>query len=296
MRTVNEWNGYEKYIQKEDEKAMRTPFDIAEGYVEEGAKKAAQKTMKTIVLGMMAGMFIAFGACTSSVGAHLVQNAGLAKVVAGCIFPVGLMMIVFIGGELFTGDCLMIMGCMRKKYNVLKLIEKLIVVFFSNLLGALIIVLLAYFCGQWELSANALGAYTIKVALGKANLPFVKALCSGILCNFIVCVAVLMGYAAKDVVGKVWGIFFPILAFVVGGFEHCVANMYYIPAGIFAARNEAYRQAATEMYGISEQAMANLDVAHMVSNLIPVTLGNIIGGMVLVALPLYYLHHENMKK
>ena len=245
---------------------------------------------------MMAGMFIAFGACTSSVGAHLVQNAGLAKVVAGCIFPVGLMMIVFIGGELFTGDCLMIMGCMRKKYNVLKLIEKLIVVFFSNLLGALIIVLLAYFCGQWELSANALGAYTIKVALGKANLPFAKALCSGILCNFIVCVAVLMGYAAKDVVGKVWGIFFPILAFVVGGFEHCVANMYYIPAGIFAARNEAYRQAATELYGISEQAMANLDVAHMVSNLIPVTLGNIIGGMVLVALPLYYLHHESMKK
>ena len=176
------------------------------------------------------------------------------------------------------------------------MIEKLIVVFFSNLIGALIVVLLAYYCGQWELSASALGAYTIKVALGKANLSFGKALCSGVLCNLAVCLAVLMGYAAKDIVGKVWAIFFPIFAFVVGGFEHCVANMYYIPAGILAARNDAYRQAAMELYGISEQALTNLDVAHMVTNLIPVTIGNIIGGMVLVALPLYYLHHDKLSK
>lgn len=278
------------------ESRYRTPMEIVEGFVGEGVKKATTSTMKTIVLGIMAGMFIAFGACTSNVAAHLIQNTGVAKMAAGAIFPVGLMMIVFIGGELFTGDCLMLIGCMHKKYKVIKMIEKLIVVFFSNLIGALIVVLLAYYCGQWELSASALGAYTIKVALGKANLSFGKALCSGVLCNLAVCLAVLMGYAAKDIVGKVWAIFFPIFAFVVGGFEHCVANMYYIPAGILAARNDAYRQAAMELYGISEQALANLDVAHMVTNLIPVTIGNIIGGMVLVALPLYYLHHDKLSK
>lgn len=278
------------------ESRYRTPMEIVEGFVGEGVKKATTSTMKTIVLGIMAGMFIAFGACTSNVAAHLIQNTGVAKMAAGAIFPVGLMMIVFIGGELFTGDCLMLIGCMHKKYKVLKMIEKLTVVFFSNLIGALIVVLLAYYCGQWELSASALGAYTIKVALGKANLSFGKALCSGVLCNLAVCLAVLMGYAAKDIVGKVWAIFFPIFAFVVGGFEHCVANMYYIPAGILAARNDAYRQAAMELYDISEQALANLDVAHMVTNLIPVTIGNIIGGMVLVALPLYYLHHDKLSK
>lgn len=278
------------------ESRYRTPMEIVEGFVGEGVKKATTSTMKTIVLGIMAGMFIAFGACTSNVAAHLIQNTGVAKMAAGAIFPVGLMMIVFIGGELFTGDCLMLIGCMHKKYKVLKMIEKLIVVFFSNLIGALLVVLLAYYCGQWELSASALGAYTIKVALGKANLSFGKALCSGVLCNLAVCLAVLMGYAAKDIVGKVWAIFFPIFAFVVGGFEHCVANMYYIPAGILAARNDAYRQAAMELYDISEQALANLDVAHMVTNLIPVTIGNIIGGMVLVALPLYYLHHDKLSK
>lgn len=278
------------------ESRYRTPMEIVEGFVGEGVKKATTSTMKTIVLGIMAGMFIAFGACTSNVAAHLIQNTGVAKMAAGAIFPVGLMMIVFIGGELFTGDCLMLIGCMHKKYKVLKMIEKLIVVFFSNLIGALIVVLLAYYCGQWELSGSALGAYTIKVALGKANLSFGKALCSGVLCNLAVCLAVLMGYAAKDIVGKVWAIFFPIFAFVVGGFEHCVANMYYIPAGILAARNDAYRQAAMELYGISEQALTNLDVAHMVTNLIPVTIGNIIGGMVLVALPLYYLHHDKLSK
>ena len=278
------------------ESRYRTPMEIVEGFVEEGAKKATTPTLKTIILGMMAGMFIAFGACTSNVAAHFIQNTGVAKMAAGAIFPVGLMMIVFIGGELFTGDCLMLMGCMHKRYKVWKMIEKLIVVFFSNLVGALIVVLLAYYCGQWELSSSALGAYTIKVALGKANLSFGKALCSGVLCNLAVCLAVLMGYSAKDIVGKVWAIFFPIFAFVVGGFEHCVANMYYIPAGILAARNDTYRQAAMELYGLSEQALANLDVAHLVTNLIPVTIGNIIGGMVLVALPLYYLHHEKIKK
>ena len=203
------------------ESRYRTPMEIVEGFVGEGVKKATTSTMKTIVLGIMAGMFIAFGACTSNVAAHLIQNTGVAKMAAGAIFPVGLMMIVFIGGELFTGDCLMLIGCMHKKYKVLKMIEKLTVVFFSNLIGALIVVLLAYYCGQWELSASALGAYTIKVALGKANLSFGKALCSGVLCNLAVCLAVLMGYAAKDIVGKVWAIFFPIFAFVVGGFEHC---------------------------------------------------------------------------
>ena len=272
------------------------PQQIVVGNMNAAKGKTQLSLLRIILLGMFAGMFIACGASASSVAMHAIPNVGVARLVAGCVFPVGLMMIVFVGGELFTGDCLMIMGCVHKKFSAWQMIKVLVLVFLSNFLGSVIFAALVNTTTQFGYSGNMLGAFTIKVAMGKVTMSFGAAFVSGILCNFFVCIAVLMAGAAKDIAGKVWAIFFPILAFVVSGYEHCVANMYYIPAGIFAASNEAYASAAMEAYGYTAAQMANLNWGTMlVNNLIPVTLGNIVGGMVFVGLPLYLIHQAKIR-
>ena len=247
------------------------------------------------LLAFFAGMFIACGASASSVAMHAISNVGVARLVAGAVFPVGLMMIVFVGGELFTGDCLMIMGCLHRKYSVWSMLRVLAIVFLFNFVGAAVFALLVNATTQFGFTGNMMGAFTIKVAMGKLELSFGSAFISGILCNFFVCVAVLMAASTKEIAGKTWAIFFPILAFVISGFEHCVANMYYIPAAIFAANNEAYAQAAMEAYGYTAQQLANLNWGNfLVGNLLPVTLGNIVGGMLLVGIPLYLIHKNRI--
>lgn len=275
------------------ENNFNTPVQVLEGNMKAGEGKAAMPLVKCILLGIMAGAFIAFGGATSSAAIHDISNQGLAKALAGCIFPVGLMMIVFVGGELFTGDCLMVADVMDGRISILKVIRTLAVVWLSNLIGAVFIAALVYFSGLLDYTNGALGAFTIKIAYGKCTLSPFRAVCSGILCNILVCIAVLMAGAAKDIVGKVWAIFFPICAFVIGGWEHCVANMFYIPAGIIASMNDNYVAKAEELYGLSAQQIAdNVNIVGFISNQIPVTIGNMIGGMVFVALPLYMIHRE----
>ena len=185
----------------------------------------------------------------------------------------------------------MINDVLKKRCYVASVIRTLCLVWISNFTGALLIVCLNYFSGQYDMNQGLLGAYTIKVAHGKVNISAVECLSSGILCNILVCFAVLMAGAARDIAGKIWAIFFPILAFVLGGFEHCVANMYYIPAGLVAKMNPVYVEKAMEVYGYTKDQLDVLNVPDMlIHNLLPVTLGNIIGGMVFAALPLYYLY------
>lgn len=274
---------------------MLIPQQIVSANIRAAAGKTNLPLPRMILLGIFAGMFIACGASASSVAMHAISNVGLARLVAGAVFPVGLMMIVFVGGELFTGDCLMIMGCLHKEFSVFSMLRVLLVVFFSNFLGAALFASMVTASTQFGFSGNLLGAFTIKVAMGKLNLSFGAAFVSGILCNIFVCVAVLMAAAAKDIAGKVLAIFFPIMAFVVSGYEHCVANMYYIPAGIFAANQEAYLTAAKEIYGYTSAQLEVLNWSNfLVGNLIPVTLGNIVGGMLFVGLPLYLIHKEKL--
>ena len=275
----------------------KSPAELVAGYVQAGVNKSSYPLPKLFILGIMAGAFIAIGGSSSSAACHAVENAGVAKTLAGIVFPVGLMMIVFIGGELFTGCTMMIMGAWQKKYSYLTVVRTLACIFFSNMVGAVFIAFLVTQCGQLDYSSGALGAYTIKVAYGKANIGFMKAFFSGILCNILVCVAVLMAMAAKDMTGKIFAIVFPIFAFVIGGYEHCVANMYYIPAGMMAASNETYAAKAMELYGYTAEQLASINIGNFfITNLIPVTLGNIVGGMVCVALPLYYMHKHTLKK
>ena len=276
--------------------AISTPPQIVAANMNAAASKTRLSLLRMILLGILAGMFIAGGASASSVAMHAISNVGLARLVAGSIFPVGLMMIVLVGGELFTGDCLMIMGCVHGKFSAKSMIKVLVVVYLSNFVGSVLFAELVNLSGQYNYTNGLLGAFTIKVALGKVNMSFGAAFASGILCNIFVCMAVLMAAAAKDIAGKIWAIFFPILAFIVSGYEHCVANMYYISAGIFAKANSTYASAAMESYGYTTLQLDSLNWANfVVKNLIPVTLGNIVGGMVFVGLPLYLIHQTKLK-
>lgn len=254
------------------------------------------KTKKTIlellISGMLAGAFIAIGASSSSAAVYGISNTGLAKTLAGVIFPVGLIFVVMIGGELFTGDCLMSLDAMNKRVKITQIIRVLALVFVFNMLGALLIVCLVNRSGQLDYGNGALAASAIKTAYNKLNLGFGKALCSGIMCNILVCLAVLLAGTAKDATGKIFAIFFPIWAFVIGGYEHCVANMYYIPAGLLAKTSDAYYQAAIDA-GMTASQLDSMTVgSFFVDNLLPVTIGNIIGGMLFVAFPLYVVHKK----
>lgn len=275
---------------------MNTPAEVIETNINAGVVKANLPLGKMILLGIMAGAFIAIGGSSSNVAVHSIADVGLARTLAGCIFPVGLMMIVLIGGELFTGNCLMIMGVLDKKFKAVKMLRNLVVVYLSNLVGALIVDALVFYSGQYDYTSGALGAYTIKVALSKSTMSFDKAFMSGVMCNILVCAAILTAAAAKDIPGKLFAIFFPIWAFVVAGYEHCVANMYYIPAGIFAASNPNYVAKAEELYGITAKQCASVSVGGLLHNLIPVTLGNIVGGAVCLGCLCFLIYRKEWKK
>lgn len=257
-----------------------------------GITKTNKKWYKTILFGILAGMFVAIGAQASNFAVHGIKDVGIAKTIAGLIFPIGLIMIVFIGGELFTGNCLLVMATLDKKIRIQQMIKNLILVFVGNLIGAVFIAALISESGQLDTSNGLLGAYTIKVAVSKIAVPPMQGFISGILCNIIVCVAILLATMAKDVAGKAILIFYTIFVFVISSFEHCVANMYYISSGIMAAKNPSYVAQAIEHYGVTTEKIESLNIVHSLNNIIPVTLGNAIGGVLIIGAFIYYLYHE----
>lgn len=269
---------------------------VVEDYIAGCNGKITCPSSKLILKAVLAGAMIAFGASAGNVASHAITNVGLARVASAVVFPVGLMMIVLLGGELFTGDCLMAMSVMTKKQKMLSVIRVLATVFVGNLTGASLVAFGAFFSTQFDYSSGLLGAYTIKVALGKVTLPFWKAMVSGILCNILVCAAIIMAGAAKDAAGKLTAIFFVIMLFVVEGFEHCVANMYYITAGLIASHQSRYVNLAIEQYGLTLEKIQTLNIkTYLVNNLIPVTIGNIIGGAICLGLPLVILNISKNK-
>lgn len=257
--------------------------------------KCAMSESHIIVKSIMAGMMIGMGAAASSVVAHNIANVGLARLAAAVVFPVGLMMVILLGAELFTGDCLLAIGLPERDITPRQFVKMLSLVFIGNLIGGFILSCLVVMSGQLDYSGGLLGAYTIKVAIGKVMLSPAKAVSSGILCNILVCAAVLMALCAKDVTGKLLVSFFVIMLFVTAGFEHCVANMYYITAGLLAKGNYDYAIETVASLGITAEQLQLLNIKNMIiNNLIPVTIGNIIGGVCFVGLPLYYLNREKV--
>ncbi len=272
-----------------------TPNEVIEANINGSITKAKRKILPMFLLSIVAGMFIAFGGSASNVAVHNIQDVGISRTIAGAIFPVGLMMIVFVGGELFTGNCLLSLAALGKKVSWKSTVINLIVVYIGNFFGALMLDTLIFYSGQLNYTNGALGAYTIKVALAKVNIEPITAFVSGILCNMLVCIAILMATAAKDIAGKVLAIFFPIWAFVISGFEHCVANMFYIPMGLFAKLNPTYIARANELYNITEEQVQGLNIGAVFHNLLPVTLGNIVGGAVVISLFYYFITKYDKK-
>lgn len=273
-------------------KQIQTPAEIIVANIESGKGKAELPIIRMILLGLMAGGIIALGGSASSVAAHDIGSVGVARLLTAVVFPVGLMMIVLAGGELFTGNCMITMAVLDGKTTLRKKIRNLAVVYVSNFVGALVIDVLVFASGQLNYSDGGLGAYSIKVALGKIDMTFVEGIASGILCNILVCTAILMASAAVEVAGKIWAIFFPIFAFVIAGFEHSIANMFYIPIGMMAATNPVYTAKAQELYGISAEQAAGITIGQSLHNFVPVTIGNIIGGVFFVSITYYLVHRK----
>ena len=270
-----------------------TPAKMFQNMIQAEVTKAKLPTGKMILLGILAGAFIAMGGAASNVAVHNISNVGLARTLAGTIFPVGLMLVVLVGGELFTGNCLMIMAYLNKKFSLSALLRNLVIVYFSNLIGALAVDVLLFFSGQLNYTDGALGAYTIKVALSKTQITPGAAICSGILCNVLVCLAILMAGTAKEIAGKLLAIFFPIWAFVICGFEHCIANMFYIPMGMLAASNPDYVAKANELYNITAEQCSSLCSFGITKSFLFVTIGNILGGMLFVGALFYSIHKDD---
>ncbi len=264
-----------------------SPKEITTATIAAGVKKSKLSIAKMLVLGFLAGAFIAFAAEGSNVAAYNLWTSpasyGLGKALAGTIFGTGLMLVLIAGGELFTGNTLITLGLLDGKVKLGDMFKNWFFVYLGNFLGSLLIAFLIVQSGQLGASGNVLAAMTIKIAAYKVGLSFTKAFILGILCNWLVCLAVWMAYGAKDITGKILAIFFPIWLFITSGFEHSIANMYYIPAGILAKANANY-SAAAEQLGVTAEKLAHLNWStFVVDNLVPVTLGNIVGGALFVA-------------
>ena len=270
--------------------------ETVEKYIDTCQAKTSMPSGKLLGKSILAGVLIGLGAAASSVAAHAIGDVGVARLVAAVVFPVGLMMVIMLGAELFTGDCLLAMSVLDGKQKMTDFIRILVSVYIGNFIGATILAIMIAMSGQLNYSGGLLGAYTIKIAISKANISFSQVIVSGILCNVLVCAAVLMALSAKDIAGKLLAIFFTIMLFVTAGFEHCVANMYYITAGLVAKMNPEYVQVAMDSYGFTTEQLESLNVTnYLLTNLVPVTIGNIIGGAVLFGAAMFYLNTNKEK-
>jgi formate/nitrite transporter len=249
------------------EKRILTPKEIAQATCDAGAAKAKLSVPQMLVLGIFAGVFIGFGAQGAiTIGQSLTKiDVGLQKFAFAAVFPVGLMLVVLCGAELFTGNNLMTLGCLNCRYKWSDIFRNWGVVYFANFIGSILLALFVANSGLMQGTAAAdlaMGLATKKVAIA-----FMPAIIRGILCNIIVVLAVWMATGARDVIGKIFACWFPIMLFVLSGFEHSVANMYFIPLGMFLGAPVSWGQ-------------------FLISNLLPVTIGNLIGGALIV--PLFY--------
>ncbi len=262
----------------------QSPPEIAQTICDVGCKKTKLQVGKMFVLAMLAGAYIGFGAqfaTAAKVGLADKVGVGFANLVGGAVFPVGLMLVVIGGAELFTGNNLISLACCHGKAAWSGLLKNWAVVYIGNFVGSIVLALIVYlgfYASMNPAEPTALASLALTTANAKVNLPFIDALFRGIACNWLVCLAVWLAASSKDTVGKIFAIFFPIMAFVAMGFEHSIANMYFIPIGLFIK----------DFTGVATTG-ANLNwVGFLGNNLLPVTIGNIIGGVFFVAVLYWY--------
>ena len=263
------------------------PSDIARNACATALTKANLSILQILALGVLAGGYIALGGFFMTVvtqdSAQYV-GIGVTRLMAGAVFPVGLMMVVVGGGELFTGNCIMPIGYLAGCVPMEKILRNWFFVYVSNGIGAVIVALLVWKSG---IASGACGVNALNIAVSKVNLTFPQMITRGILCNWLVAMGVWLSYGARDIVGKYFGCFFPTMAFVACGFEHSVANMYFVPLGMFLKGDAAIVQQAA----VPAEKLARLDLNGLFTNLLPVTIGNILGAVIFIA-GLYYIAYR----
>jgi formate transporter len=253
-----------------------TPEEIAKRLDAVSVNRAELPIRRLILLGLIGGLYIGFGAALATL--VLTDNNlgyGLGRLTAGLAFSLGLIMLVVAGGELFTGNNLMVLALASRKVSVRALLRNWIVAFLANAAGAILLAFAIHYSGVLE--SGSIKATAIKIAEAKSQLGTEPAFIRGILCNMLVCLAVWMSVAARSFEGKAIAILFPISAFVALGFEHCIANFYLIPVGMLSG--------------------ANISLLDFVSNIVPVTLGNVVGGTAIaIAYWLVYLDDNHVRQ
>ena len=266
------------------------PPDMAEKLEGVGVKKVGLDFWSMFVLAVLAGAFIALGGefftlVTTKSG----LSFGMNRLVGGLAFCLGLILVVVAGAELFTGNNLIVVAWVSGKVSLGQLMRNWIIVYFGNLVGSLITVMLMYLTRQWTLDSYGVGVTALNIANAKVSLTFADALARGIMCNALVCLAVWLCLSARSVVDKILAIVFPITAFVASGFEHSVANMYFIPLGMLLKEEPEVLKAA----GKTAADLVNLSwQGFLVGNLLPVTIGNIFGGGFMVAAVYWFIYRR----
>lgn len=245
---------------------MHSPLEIARAFIEIGIHKVKLSAFKMFILGAFAGMFIGFAGIASTVGAVTVENPSVARLISAFLFPAGMAMVLVAGSELFTGNNLIVIAVLEKKVKLLAMLKNWFFVFLGNFFGAVFVAFMVVYGHVPNLFDGRLATSMVKNAAGRVSMPFMDAFIKGILCNILVCIAVWAAFAAKKVSGKLLMSFWPVMLFVLCGFEHSIADIYFCMAGIFTAGE--YGIAAEELHMGS----------FLLKNLLPVTLGNVIGG------------------
>ena len=262
------------------------PAEMARKAEAIGVAKAGAPTLELLVLAVLAGAFIALGAgFFTTVTTDTGLGYGPTRLLGGVAFSLGLVLVVIAGAELFTGNNLVVMAWAARKVSTTSLLRLWAIVYAGNLLGAVATAGLVYLSGQWRFDDGQVGVNAVRIASAKTDLDFLDAVFLGILCNGLVCLAVWLTYSARSNFDKILGVVFPITAFVASGFEHSIANMYFVPLGIFL-------KSQTTVAGAFEpEALAGLNWQRFcLDNLLPVTIGNLIGGGLLVGLVYWFVY------
>ncbi|WP_386690198.1 formate transporter FocA [Lonepinella sp. MS14437] len=273
---------------------MASPAQMAQIGEDAGAYKASKNQFYSFLSAISAGAFIAlaFVFYTTTQTGNVGTSWGLTKLVGGLVFSVGVIMVVVCGSELFTSSTMTIVARVGGRINTLQMLRNWIVVYCGNFVGAIFIVSLIWFGGQLMAANGQWGLTILQTAQHKIHHTWIEAFCLGILCNIMVCIAIWMAYAGKTLTDKAFIMILPIGLFVASGFEHSVANMFMIPLGILTAHYSSPE--FWQMINIDPALFADLDVYHfIVKNLIPVTLGNIVGGGICIALMQWFTNRPH---
>ena len=257
-----------------------SPAEIARKVDQVGVKKAKLPLLNTLLLAVLAGAFIALGAIfaiVASTGSEL--GFGPTKVLAGTVFSLGLILVVVAGAELFTGNNLVAMAWASGNVSTAKIIRNWILVYLGNFIGAVSTALLVYWSGIWKADDFGVGWTALKIAHAKSEISFVEGIFRGVMCNALVCLAVWLCQSGRSTMDKIFATIWPIAAFVAIGFEHSVANMFFLPFGIFLRNDGEF----TSQSALDDPTLLPLEWSDVWTNLLPVTIGNIIGGTLLVA-------------